>query len=164
MLFGDRFFAAITPVWCEAGVDPSVVLDRDALSLEQARTLARDPLVTIGAHTITHARLARLAADEAAREIGDSRRRLQHALELDVRHFAYPFGGPNSCGLREFTMAREAGYHTAVTTRRGNVFQAHERHLHALPRRNVPTTRRHLLNVLYGLETLRRREPVFRTA
>jgi peptidoglycan/xylan/chitin deacetylase (PgdA/CDA1 family) len=161
---GERFFDAMQPQWQQAGIDPRALLNRDALTVEQARALAADPLVTIGAHTITHPRLAKLVAHEAEREIAGSRAALEQTLGTAVRHFAYPFGGANACGPREFEMAAQAGFRTAVTTRRGNVFPAHASHLHALPRRNVPMSRRHLLNALFGLETLRRREPIFRTA
>jgi peptidoglycan/xylan/chitin deacetylase (PgdA/CDA1 family) len=161
--YGDRFFEALQPIWRQAGIDPGAALDRDALTLAQARVLAHDPLVTIGAHTISHARLSTLPAEEASREVIESRIGLERALEVGVRHFAYPFGGANACGPREFEMVRKAGYATAVTTRRGNLFPEHKSHFECLPRRNVPTTRRHTWAALYGVETLRRREPRFRT-
>jgi hypothetical protein len=161
---GDRFFDAIRPQWHKAGINPDVLLDRDALTVDQARLLAADPLVTIGAHTVTHARLSTLGPEEAAREITESRSALEQTLGTDVRHFAYPFGGSNSCGPREFEMVARAGFQTAVTTRRGNVFPEHASHLHALPRRNAPMSRRHLRDHLFGVETLQRREPIFRTA
>lgn len=160
---GEAFFDAIRPQWSKASIDPQALLDHDALTVDQARALAADPLVTIGAHTVSHARLATLPAAEAEREMVQSRSALEQALGTAVRHFAYPFGGPNSCGPREFEMAARAGFRTAVTTRRGNLFPEHASHLHALPRRNAPMSRRHLLNQLFGLETLQRREAVFRT-
>jgi peptidoglycan/xylan/chitin deacetylase (PgdA/CDA1 family) len=156
---GDRFFDAMRDQWARARIEPQALLDRDALSRDQARALAADPLVTIGAHTVTHARLAQLSADDARREIAESRSTLEGLVGASVRHFAYPFGGPNSCGPREFELAEREGFLTAVTTRRGNVFPEHATRLQALPRRNVPLSRRHLLNALFGLETLRRREP-----
>ncbi len=159
----DQFFDAIRPQWKKVGIDPEALLDRDALTVDQARALAADPLVTIGAHTVTHARLSTLAAAAAEQEIVQSRSVLEQTLGTAVRHFAYPFGGPNSCGPREFEMAARAGFRTAVTTRRGNVFPEHASHLHALPRRNAPLGRRYLLNQLFGLETLQRREAIFRT-
>jgi peptidoglycan/xylan/chitin deacetylase (PgdA/CDA1 family) len=51
-----------------------------------------------------------------------------------VRHLAYPVGDPTSAGAREFALAREAGFLTAVTTRPGHLFPEHAGHLHALPR------------------------------
>ena len=49
-------------------------------------------------------------------------------------HFSFPYGDPGSAGPRDFALARQAGFKTAVTTRKGMVFPAHRRHLTALPR------------------------------
>jgi peptidoglycan/xylan/chitin deacetylase (PgdA/CDA1 family) len=52
-------------------------------------------------------------------------------------HLAYPVGDPTSAGPREFAMAADLGFATAVTTRKGMLFPAHAQHLHALPRLSV---------------------------
>ena len=70
----------------------------------------------------------------ARREIADSKAIVEAKLGRPVRHLAYPVGDPTSAGPREFRLAREAGFATAVTTRPGHVFPAHAQHLHALPR------------------------------
>src|SRR6185436_15569041 len=72
--------------------------------------------------------------DEARHEIVESRRRIEADIGRTVHHFAYPFGDHGSAGLRDFALAREAGFVTAVTTRRGPLFAGHVQHLHALPR------------------------------
>ena len=46
-------------------------------------------------------------------------------------------GDPGSAGPREFALARELGFATAVTTRPGHLFADHAAHLHALPRVSV---------------------------
>lgn len=124
--------------WCRAqGVDDRSVLDADALTWDELRELARDPLVTIGAHGVTHRRLARLDDLEVRRELAGSRARIEEQLGRPVRHLAYPYGGLAACAAREFRLAAEAGYVTAVTTRRGNLFAAHAEYLTALPRRRL---------------------------
>jgi len=50
------------------------------------------------------------------------------------KHLAYPVGDPTSAGAREFRIAGELGFTTAVTTRPGVLFRAHREHLMALPR------------------------------
>jgi len=42
-----------------------------------------------------------------------------------------------SAGPREFALARELGFASAVTTRPGVIFPEHRDHLHALPRLSV---------------------------
>jgi len=51
-----------------------------------------------------------------------------------VRHLAYPYGDRVAAGAREFTLARAAGYKTAVTTRPGMIFPERAAHMTALPR------------------------------
>lgn len=83
--------------------------------------VARQPGCTIGAHTLTHPKLAQLDAAEAGREIALPRDIIRERLGCEVRHIAYPYGGPEACGPREFALAKAAGYVTGVTTRRGVV-------------------------------------------
>jgi peptidoglycan/xylan/chitin deacetylase (PgdA/CDA1 family) len=145
-------------------VDAQLALHHDALTIEQARELAQDPLVTIGAHGVTHQRLSRMSAQQAREDICDSGRLLNECLGVEVRHLAYPYGGPDACEEREFGFAREAGFSSAVTTRRGNIFPEHVEYKWCLPRRNVPLNVTGLRNALSGVESVFRREPVFRTA
>ena len=99
--------------------------------------LAADPLVTIGSHTVSHPFLSKLDATGARAEMVDSRRRIGEKLGVRADHFAYPVGGPDAAGPREFALAAEAGYRTAVTTRAGVLFPEHRNYLTALPRISV---------------------------
>lgn len=91
--------------------------DTDVLTAEQVRLLARDPLVTIGAHTVSHPVLRQLSEDACRREIEQCRARLMSVTGAAIDHFAYPFGNRAACGPREARLARESGYATAATTR-----------------------------------------------
>lgn len=126
--------AAISDLARQAGIDAAGLVERECLPWETLRSLAGAPDVTIGAHTLTHPMLAKHPPEVARREIVDSKARLEQELGVPVRHFAYPVGDPTSAGPREFAMAREAGFASAVTTRPGHLFEPHVRHLHALPR------------------------------
>lgn len=96
--------------------------------------LGRDPSVTIGAHSCSHPILSRLDAPEVGRELGDSRFRLERRLARPIRHFAYPHGGAGEAGPREYGLARDAGYLSAVTTRPDHLRYEHNARPHALPR------------------------------
>lgn len=123
------------------------------MSWRDLRTLAADPLVTIGAHTVGHYSLNRLDDDEVRHEMAESKRELEVQLDREVRHFAYPFGGRNAAGPREFALARECGFATAVTTRSANLFPRHARHPMALPRIGVSGNYRPPLSRLRQAET-----------
>jgi peptidoglycan/xylan/chitin deacetylase (PgdA/CDA1 family) len=136
------------------GVDPVATLDPMILTWDQARELAADPLVEIGCHTVSHPALATLDYAEARRELADARKKLEEKLQVPVTHLSYPYGTKNECGVREFQLARELGFQTATTARRGNVFPAHKDHLTALPRVNIPgadsTSLRFIRKCLFG--------------
>jgi len=101
---------------------------------DDLRDLARDPLVTIGAHTCGHYALAKLPTAEAHRQMADSIRRMESEIGRSCRHFSYPYGSEDAAGAREFQLARELGMKTAVTTRKGPLFAEHEGAMTALPR------------------------------
>jgi peptidoglycan/xylan/chitin deacetylase (PgdA/CDA1 family) len=105
---------------------------------EEIAELAADPLCTIGAHTVNHKMLMKVPDDAAVRaEMEMSHAVLEAALGTRPQHLAYPVGDPTSAGPREFRIASELGFKTAVTTRPGVLFKAHRDHLTALPRISV---------------------------
>ncbi len=116
------------------GVDPAAICADLCMSWHELKEFAADPLVTIGAHSITHCNLAKESEDVATFEMRESRARIEQALARDVVHLAYPYGDRMAAGAREFAIARTAGYKTAVTTRPGMIFSENGRHLTALPR------------------------------
>ena len=104
------------------------------MSWEELAELAADPLVTIGAHTVNHPMLAKLPPKTARSEIDLGRSVIEAALMMRPEHLSYPFGDRTAAGPREFTIAAELGFKTAVTTRPGVVLREHRNSLTALPR------------------------------
>lgn len=115
-------------------------LDLDALcrdicmSWEEVRALQADPLVTIGGHTTEHVNLRTATEAQARAQMRDNADAIETRLGRRPAHFAFPYGGTGEAGPREFRMAGELGFRTAVTTRTGVLFPAHAAHLTALPR------------------------------
>jgi peptidoglycan/xylan/chitin deacetylase (PgdA/CDA1 family) len=95
--------------------------------------MSRDPLVTIGGHTMNHKPLGKLTEEKIRQEIEGSVARIEEQIGKKVEHFSYPFGR-RECGPREFAMVKEMGFKTAVTTRFTNIFPEHRDHLECLPR------------------------------
>jgi peptidoglycan/xylan/chitin deacetylase (PgdA/CDA1 family) len=104
------------------------------MSWDELKPFADEPLVTIGAHTVTHSNLALQAREIAAQEMTTSRARIENALQRSVVDLAYPYGDRAAAAAREFALARSAGFQTAVTTRPGMIFPECADHLTALPR------------------------------
>jgi peptidoglycan/xylan/chitin deacetylase (PgdA/CDA1 family) len=116
------------------GVDESTICRELCMSWDELKLFADDPLVTIGAHTISHCNLARQTEEIAGHEMAASRARIESALQRPVLHLAYPYGDRIAAGPREFALARAAGFKTAVTTRPGMIFPESADHLAALQR------------------------------
>lgn len=100
----------------------------------ELRTVAADHLCTIGAHTVHHYELAKLPPDQARSEMEQSARVLEAQLGRRPVHLSYPIGGPVAAGSREYTLARDLGFRSAVTTIPGGLYPASRHSLHSLPR------------------------------
>lgn len=105
-----------------------------AMTWDEIREMAEDPLCTIGCHTMTHQNLANLHEEEAWREIVDSRAELEAKTGRPVAHFAYPYGTRREVTVREVDLVRQAGFRSAVTTDTGNIFPEHHNSPYNLPR------------------------------
>jgi peptidoglycan/xylan/chitin deacetylase (PgdA/CDA1 family) len=124
----------ISALCARHGVDESAICRELCMSWDELKLFAQDPLVTIGAHTITHCNLARQSEDNALHELSTSKSRIEEALGRSVLHLAYPYGDRIAAGPREFALARAAGFKTAVTTRPGMIFPESAQYLTALQR------------------------------
>jgi len=116
------------------GVDETSICRDLCLSWEELKPFAADPLISIGAHTITHCNLARQTEQDAHHEMATSRARIEDVLQRPVVHFAYPYGDRAAAGSREFALGAACGFKTAMTTRPGMIFPENAQHLTALPR------------------------------
>jgi peptidoglycan/xylan/chitin deacetylase (PgdA/CDA1 family) len=132
---GERDVAReMTALCARHGVDEAEICRELCMSWDELKPFADEPLVTIGAHSITHGNLAKQTEETADHEIITSRARIESALQRPARHLAYPYGDRYAAGPREFALARAAGFKTAVTTRPGMVFPESADHLTALQR------------------------------
>lgn len=120
-----------------AGISSAAIADALFMDWDEVAAFAGHPLVTAGAHSMTHRMLAKWPEGAAREEMAGSKAALEAKLGVDVRAFAYPVGDATSAGPREFELARQVGFATAVTTRPGMLFPEHARHLTALPRVSV---------------------------
>jgi peptidoglycan/xylan/chitin deacetylase (PgdA/CDA1 family) len=119
------------------GIDAGKVCRELCMTWDELAGLAADPLVTIGSHTVSHPFLAKIPADAVRREMAEANRQIAARLGRAPEHFAYPVGDAGAAGPREYEIAAELGFRTAVTTRPGVLFPRHGQQLTALPRISV---------------------------
>jgi len=118
----------------ENGVDLDALCREQAMTWDDVREISRDPLCTIGAHTVNHFAVKKLDAEEALKEAITSRERIGHETGKTPIAFAYPYGDETSVGDRDFEIIKSAGFDIAVTTRSGVVLSAHREQLTSVPR------------------------------
>jgi peptidoglycan/xylan/chitin deacetylase (PgdA/CDA1 family) len=133
----ERMLGIVSRLADEAHIDAAALVEDLCLDWDGLSTLARHPLVAIGAHSLTHPTLAKYDAARVREEMAGSREAIRRRLGVTPAHFSYPLGDRQSAGAREFALAAELGFAGAVTTRPGVLFPAHARHLLALPRISV---------------------------
>jgi peptidoglycan/xylan/chitin deacetylase (PgdA/CDA1 family) len=152
----DDIHALVDDLAHRYDVDMRPLCDELCMTWDEIRELASDALVTIGAHTVNHVMLGKVDYDAAHNELKIGREALEARIGRPVRHLAYPYGGRDIVGTREFRLAAEIGYTTAVTTRPGVLFPEHREQLMALPRISLNgqfQQKRHLKVLLSGAAT-----------
>jgi peptidoglycan/xylan/chitin deacetylase (PgdA/CDA1 family) len=100
-----------TNVWDE-GIGIAQVPLMDAGQLRQWVAGGQE----VGSHTQNHVRLLQSDAATARAEMVQDKAALEGILATPVRHFCYPYG---EYAPEHVIMAREAGFDTVTTTRRG---------------------------------------------
>src|SRR6185295_17426163 len=130
----DELRNAVRDLSARYQVDIAAFCEELCMNWDELAALSADPLVTIGAHTVNHVMLAKVPENVARSEMQMSRSVIEASLGVRPEHLSYPVGDPTSAGAREFQIAAELGFKTAVTTRPGVLFRAHCEHLTALPR------------------------------
>jgi len=86
------------------------------VTAEELQHYARNPLVTIGSHTVSHMRLSIASDADVRRELRESREKLEAWTGKPVVHFAYPNG---DWDRRSRDAVEAAGYVSAVTSDSG---------------------------------------------
>ena len=93
------------------------------LGWDEIGALAADPLVAIGAHSKAHYEISKLAPEKALSEMAGSADIIEEKLGRRPVHFSFPYGDETAARARDFALAKEAGFKTAVTTRRACCFR-----------------------------------------
>lgn len=126
--------AIVRALCAENGIDLARQCAALIMNWDELREIAADPLATIGAHTRRHMALRHMSDADARDEITGSIARIEKELGRPCRHFCFPYGDALAISPREFSLCREAGAATAVTTCKGLIKPEHAQTLASLPR------------------------------
>jgi len=133
----EDLLATIANLAREAGIDAASIPADLCLDWAGIEAMSRHELCTIGVHTLTHPRLGKVGEAQMRRELADSRASIEAHIGKPAVHLAYPVGNPVAAGVREFQAAADLGFKSAVTTRPGMIFPAHDARHTALPRLSI---------------------------
>ncbi len=125
----------------------------EALTWEEIRTLSKEPLISIGAHTMNHISVKQQTADLVKSEMSASKKEIEKYIGQEVKHFAYPFGGEFDVSSRDLQIAKNVGFKTSTLNQPGNIFKNNHKNLQALTRMPLgnATDSERLTNYLNGI-------------
>jgi len=112
-----------------SGNQPTVRPSHRTMASTEILQLADEPLIEIGAHTVTHPMLSELPTDQQRSEIQQSKSNLEELIGRSVTSFSYPHGAYTAATN---TMVHAAGFDCACTSDVSGVRQATD--LFQLPR------------------------------
>lgn len=121
-------------VAARAGIDPLGITRALTMREDDLKVLLANPLVSFGAHTISHRGLARLSTHDSEQEIAGSIERVARITGEAPASFAYPYGDDRSVSPRERSILKRFGMDIAVTTKPGTLNAKHAADMTALPR------------------------------
>jgi peptidoglycan/xylan/chitin deacetylase (PgdA/CDA1 family) len=110
--------AHLAAIFAAAGGDESALADKLYLTWTDAKALAAAG-VELGAHTLTHAILSTLDADQSLAEVDGSARAMEKQLGHSPEVFAYPFGRRWDYNEDSKRAVSAAGCRYAVNTHKG---------------------------------------------
>ncbi|MGF0537013.1 polysaccharide deacetylase family protein [Agrobacterium sp. ES01] len=103
------------------GVDAAALCKKLIMEADALKALAQNPLVSLGAHTVSHRALAFLDAEEASQEFAASADYVEAITGKRPTTFAYPYGDHRSVTKETCKLAAEAGFSIAVSTVPGTI-------------------------------------------
>lgn len=114
------------------------------ISIEQLKEMAKDPLVTIGSHGVSHRVMTTLSVGEQELELVESKKTLQRIIGKSVDVYAYPHGQFNSDTIKLLKKLNlyEAAF--GVTGHPTNCFTESNRF--DLPRFNIKDGKQYMIN------------------
>lgn len=126
--------SAIDALAEDHGIQPLDIVRSLIMDGEELWRLATHPLVSLGAHTVSHRALARLSAAEVAFEIRESADYVAAVTGARPTTIAYPYGTKASVSARDGQIAAGLGFAVGVTTRPGTVMPTATASMTLLPR------------------------------
>lgn len=109
--------------------------EREIMTIDEIKTLAEHPLITLGGHTFTHPILPNCTTEELEFELVTANEKLNEITGISTNVLAYPNGDYNN---EVIAMSEKAGFRMAFTTEEGRYIDIEQTNHMLLPRNCVP--------------------------
>jgi len=129
-----RSVAALDLAANAAGINPHALVSELVMDHGELSKLSAHPLVSYGAHTVSHRGLAALSDEDLLREYNESADYVASITGQRPVSFAYPYGDTRSATIRTAGFADWTGFKLSVTTRPGTLTPASMESPQLLPR------------------------------
>lgn len=126
--------SVLTKAFGKTALEFQELCESVSLSWEEIATLSKNPLITIGAHTMQHVSVKQQATLVVENEMHLSKKELEYYIQKEVKHFAYPFGGSFDVSMRDIELAQRVGFKTSTLNQAGNIFRSNKKSIQALAR------------------------------
>ncbi|QYZ78955.1 hypothetical protein E2N92_05705 [Methanofollis formosanus] len=104
--------ACIDAIEEDLRVEPPEIGDDYILTWDQVREMGQDS-VSFGSHTVTHPQLTHIPLRQAAKEVRDSKERIERETGKKILFLSYPNGGAADTSAAIETLVGDAGYLSA---------------------------------------------------
>ena len=98
---------------------PSYEINSEAscgLTWDDIRLLSKESLATIGNHTYSHIAMKACDVATVTEDIMKAQQQMLSKVGIQMKHFAFPFGGKNAITARDIQLVKELGFRTSATT------------------------------------------------
>lgn len=109
-------------------------IQKMSMSWDNIRELGKEPLCTIGGHTMSHPSFTSLKLDEIKDEINGGISKLKSVIDYEICHFAYPYGSVKEDGEREYEFLKSFCFKTAFVSYGGVITKNDINNMTHLPR------------------------------
>ena len=129
-----NLLTSLQDLFADYQIDWLAPIQKMGMSWENIKELGKEPLCTIGGHTMSHPSFIPLTLDEIKEEINGGIERLKSVIEYDIHHFAYPYGSMKEDGEREYEYLKSFDFRTAFISFGGFITKDDINNMTHLPR------------------------------
>lgn len=134
MLDQRNLLVSLQALFSDYQIDWLAPIQEMGMSWDNIKELGKEPLCTIGGHTMSHPSFIPLTLDEIKDEIDGGIERLYSVINYNIHHFAYPYGSIKEDGEREYEYLKSFDFKTTFVSFGGVITKDDTYFLTHLPR------------------------------